>query len=67
MSDSNKDFNFDTYLEDLKNTPVPEEFNQEQVSNNLSNEELDKQLDELLFLMTLLTALSGGKVTFRKK
>lgn len=63
MSNSNKDFNFDTYLEDLKNTPIPEEFNQEQVSTT----DLDKELDEILFLLTLLSALTGSKVIIRKK
>lgn len=63
MSNSNKDFDFDTYLEDLKNTPIPEEFNQEQVSTTDS----DKELDEILFLLTLLSALTGSKVIISKK
>ena len=63
MSNSNKDFNFDTYLEDLKNTPIPEEFQQEQIFNT----PLDEQLDEILFLLTLLSALKGNKLIIRKK
>lgn len=63
MSNSNKDFNFDTYLEDLKNTPIPEEFQQEQISNA----PLDEQLDEILFLLTLLSTLNDKKIIIRKK
>lgn len=63
MSNSNNDFDFDTYLEDLKNTPIPEEFQQEQRFNT----PLDEQLDEILFLLTLLSALNDKKLIIRKK